>query len=68
MSTNINDPDLWCDGKHDCLMCGNSWVQACFCCYPNKQTALRSKSKDWLARNQDNVSKWSNISAHCLLF
>jgi len=25
--------------------------------------ALRSKSKDWLAQNQDNVSKWSNMSS-----
>jgi hypothetical protein len=28
----------------------------------------RSKSKDWLARNQDNVSEWSDMSAHGLLF
>ena len=28
----------------------------------SKQSSLRSKSKDWLARNQDNVSEWSNIS------
>ena len=26
------------------------------CCFSSKHTALRSKSKDWLARNQDNVS------------
>ena len=25
-------------------------------CFSDKLTALRSKSKDWLARNQDNVS------------
>ena len=24
--------------------------------------ALRRKSKDWLARNQDNVSEWSDMS------
>jgi hypothetical protein len=29
---------------------------------------LRSKSKDWLARNQDNVSEWSNMSFCGLLF
>jgi hypothetical protein len=28
----------------------------------------RSKSKDWLARNQDNVSKWSDTSPVGLLF
>ena len=26
------------------------------CCFPAKHAALRRKSKDWLARNQDNVS------------
>ena len=28
------------------------------CCFSAKHTALRRKSKDWLARNQDNVSEW----------
>jgi hypothetical protein len=27
-----------------------------------KHAALRSKSKDWLALNQDIVSKWSDMS------
>ena len=27
------------------------------CCYSAKHTALRSKSKDWLAQNQKNVSR-----------
>ena len=26
------------------------------CCFPAKHAALRRKSKDWLARNQNNVS------------
>jgi hypothetical protein len=26
------------------------------CCFSAKHTALRRKSKDWLARNRDNVS------------
>ena len=30
------------------------------CCFSLKHAALRKKSKDWLARNQDNVSEWSN--------
>jgi hypothetical protein len=30
--------------------------------------ALRSKNKDWLARNQDNVSEWGDISFRGLLF
>ena len=32
------------------------------CCFSNKQAALRRKSKDGLARNQDNVSAWGNMS------
>ena len=28
-------------------------------CFSAKHAALRSKSKYWLARNQDNVSEWS---------
>jgi hypothetical protein len=27
------------------------------CCFTTKHAALRRKSKDWLARNQDNVSE-----------
>ena len=27
-----------------------------------KHATIRSKSKDWLVRNQDNVSKWSDMS------
>ena len=32
------------------------------CCFSAKYAALRSKSKDWLARNQNNVSEWSHMS------
>jgi hypothetical protein len=28
------------------------------CCFFAKHAALRRKSTDWLARNQDNVSQW----------
>ena len=38
------------------------------CCFSAKHTALRSKSKDWLAQNQNNVFKWSDMSTHGLLF
>ena len=31
------------------------------CCYPAKHAALRRKSKDWLAQNQDNVSEWGTV-------
>ena len=29
----------------------------CICCFFAKHAALRRKSKDWLARNQNNVSE-----------
>jgi hypothetical protein len=32
------------------------------CCFSAKRTALRSKSKDWLTQNQDNVSEWGDIT------
>ena len=38
------------------------------CCFSAKPTALRRKSKDWLVRNQDNVSEWSDMSTRGLLF
>jgi hypothetical protein len=35
-------------------------------CFSAKHAALRRNSKDWLPRNQDNVSKWVDIlSADC---
>ena len=38
------------------------------CCFSAKHVALRRKSKDWLARNQDNVSEWGDMSIRELLF
>jgi hypothetical protein len=38
------------------------------CCFFAKHTALRSKSKDWFAENQNNVSEWSDMSTRGLLF
>jgi hypothetical protein len=38
------------------------------CCFSANHVALRSKSKDWLARNQNNVSEWSDMSIRGLLF
>ena len=33
------------------------------CCFSAiKPAALRNKSKDWLARDQDNVTEWSDVS------
>ncbi len=33
-----------------------------------KYAAFRRKSKDWLARNQNDVSEWSDMSTRGLLF
>jgi len=38
------------------------------CYFSAKQAALERKNKDWLAQNQDNVSKWGDMSIHGLLF
>ena len=38
------------------------------CCFCAKHTAIRRKSKDWFARNQDNVSEWGDVSIRELLF
>ena len=38
------------------------------CCFSTKHTALRKQSKDWVARNQDNVSEWGDMSIRGLLF
>ena len=38
------------------------------CCFSTKHAALRRKSKEWLAWNQDNVSEWGDMSTRGLLF
>ena len=40
------------------------------CCFSARHAALRSrrKRKDWLARNQDNVSEWGEMSINGVLF
>jgi len=40
----------------------------CICCFSAKYTALREKSKDWLARNRNNVFEWRDMSTRGLLF
>ena len=46
------------DQSKDC----DSW------CFSAKHAALRRKSKDWVAENQDIVSEWGDMSIHGLLF
>ena len=38
------------------------------CCFSAKHAALRRKSTYWLARNQNNVSEWSDMFTRGLLF
>ena len=38
------------------------------CWFSGKYAAIRKKNKDWLAQNQGNVCKWSDISTCGLLF
>jgi hypothetical protein len=38
------------------------------CCFSAKHAALSRKSKDWLARNHNNVSEGSDMSTRGLLF
>ena len=38
------------------------------CCFTAKYATLRRKSKDWLVRNQDNVSEWGDMYNRGLLF
>jgi hypothetical protein len=37
-------------------------------CCSSKHASLRSKSKDWLPRNQNNVFEWIDMSIRGLLF
>ena len=70
-----NQPHRWCNGWHALLNYGRTWVQALIkldykvdiCCFSAKHTALRRKSKNGLARNQENVSEWGNMSICGLL-
>ena len=38
------------------------------CCFSANHATLRSKNTDLLARNQNNVSEWSDMSIRRLLF
>jgi hypothetical protein len=38
------------------------------CCFSAKHAALRRKSKGWLAKNQNDVSEWIDMSTCRLLF
>ena len=43
-------------------------IKLVFVAFSAKHPALRRKSKDWLAGNQDNASEWGVMSIHRRLF
>ena len=70
--TRLTEPRQWCNCKCAGFECGVDRgfekTRIGICCFSAKHTALRRKSRDWLARNQDNVSEWGNISTRALRF
>ena len=53
--------------------CGRSWVRLVrikpgICSFSDKHSQLRNKSKYWLARNQIDISEWSDMFSRGLLF
>jgi hypothetical protein len=69
------EPHHWCDGRvltfrvvdlsSGCVKPDN---KIGLCCFSAKHAVLRSKSKDWMAWNRNNVSEWNNIFTCRLLF
>ena len=61
----------WCNGQCAHFECVRLWVRSNkigICCLSAKQGSLNRKSIDWLARNQNNMSEWSDMSTRNLLF
>ena len=78
-TTRAENPHRWRNGQCARIECGRSWVresrsgqtkdyQLAFVAYITKHADIRRKSKDWLARNQDNMSEWSDMYIRGLLF
>ena len=49
-------------------LCQNKDYKIGICCFSAKHALSRRKRKHWLARNQDNVSKWGDMFTSGLLF
>ena len=75
---NLVQPHLWRNGWRAPLECAvdrgfesrsgqTKDYKLGICCFSAKHAALRRKNKDWLARNQINVSDWSDMSTSRLL-
>jgi hypothetical protein len=43
-------------------------IKFVFVCFSANHAAIKRKSKDFFARNQDNVSEWSKMFIHGLMF
>jgi hypothetical protein len=56
------------DGGFKCQSDKTKDYEIGICCSSAKHTELRSKSKDWLARNRNNVSNWSDMYTRGVLF
>ena len=56
------------DREFECWSCQIKDYEMGSCCFSTKNAVLRSKSTDWFAQNQDNVSEWSDMYTHTLLF
>ena len=60
------EPHRWCNGLRARLECGRSGQTKYYangiCCVSAKHTALKRKSKDWLALNHANVLVWDDMS------
>ena len=59
---------LKCEKLRDLASVRQGELKIGICCFSTKHAALRRKSKDWLARNQDNESEWGDMSIRGLLF
>ena len=57
-----------CGFEHRSDQTKDSKIGICLFFFSAKHAALRRKSKDWLAWNQDNVSEWGDMFIHGLLF
>ena len=55
------------DREFDPGSCQTKGYKIVICCFSAKHASLRRKSKDWLARNQNNVSEWNDMSTGGLL-
>jgi hypothetical protein len=55
------------DCGYELRSCQTKEYKIGMCCFSAKNAALTRKSKDRLARNQNNVSGWSDISTQWLL-